>query len=143
MLLLDGWFSRPEPYNSVGGMKMSIRSTRIPGKRLGLGSFINSDIDAKRRVITFGIHTWTAGSVIHKFTQGQTRIAEIDTILLSYNPQAALASASIDFKIGTATGGTVKIRLIPNTSLAANTNKQTILLHYWMVGTPDPQRMIV
>lgn len=122
---------------------MSIRSIKIPGARLGLGTYINSDIDAKRRVVTFGIHTWTAGSTTHKFTQGQTRIAEIDTILLSYGPGDSLASASIDFKIGTATGGTVKIRLIPNIAGAANDNNQTISLHYWIVGTPDPQRMIV
>ena len=122
---------------------MSIRSTKIPGKRLGLGTFVDGNIDAKKRVITYGIFTWTAGSTIHKFTQGQTRIAEFDAIILTHNIQDALASASVDFKIATATGGTVKIRLIPNTAGKANTNNQTIKLHYWMAGTPDPQRLIV
>jgi len=121
---------------------MSIRSRKIPGKQLGLGAFANTDIDAKRRVITYGTHTWTAGSTTHKFTQGQTRIADIDCVLLSVCVGAAKASASVDFKIGTATGGTVKIRLIPNTA-AANTNNHTLILHYWIAGTPDPNRIII
>lgn len=121
---------------------MSLRSQKIPGVRLGLGTFINTDIDAKKRIVTFGTFTWTAGSTSHKFTQGQTRIADISCWLHSWSINKALASASVDFKIATATGGTIKIRLIPNTS-AKNTNNQTITYHYWAVGTPDPARMIV
>jgi len=121
---------------------MSVRSLKIPGTRLGLGTYVNTDIDAKRRVVTFGIHTWTAGSTTHKFTQGQTRIADIDCVLLSYQ-LGALASGSVDFKIATATGGTVKIRLIPNIAGETNTNNQTIELHYWIAGTPDPDRIII
>jgi hypothetical protein len=121
---------------------MSLRSIRIPGKQLGLGTFVNSDVDAKPRVVTFGTHTWTAGSTSHKFTQGQTRVGDMDCCLLSWCVNDSLASASVDFKTATATGGTINIRLIPNTS-AANTNNQTITLHYWIVGTPDPNRVIL
>jgi orotate phosphoribosyltransferase len=121
---------------------MSVRSKIIPGQRLGLGTYVNTDVDAKQRVITFGTHTWTSGSTTHKFTQGQTRIDTIDCVLHSWSINKALASASVDFKIGTATGGTVKIRLITNTT-AANDNAQTLTYHYWIVGTPDPNRLVV
>jgi hypothetical protein len=121
---------------------MSFRTRKIPGKMLGLGTFVNTDDDARRRIVTYGTHTWTAASTRHRFTQGQTKVATFDAILLSFGINKALASASVDFKIGTATGGTVHIRLIPSTS-AANTNNQTLTLHYWMVGTPDPNRIVL
>jgi len=125
-------------------MKMSIRSLKIPGKQLGLGTYINTDIDAHKRVVTYGVHTWTAASVTHLFTQGQTRMATVECVLTSVCIGAALASASVDFKIGTIAGGTVRIRLIPNEGGAVvHTNTQDLILHYWIAGTPDPQRLIV
>jgi len=121
---------------------MSIRSLKIPGKQLGLGTYVNTDIDAHKRVVTYGVHTWTAASVTHVFTQGQTRMATIGCVLTSVCVGAAKASASVDFKIGTIAGGTVRIRLVPSTAVA-NTNNHTLKLHYWIAGTPDPQRLIV
>jgi hypothetical protein len=120
-----------------------MRSLRFPGQKLGLGTFVNSDIDANRKVIYFGIRAWTAATVKHNFTQGATRMATIETVLLTPAPFVALASASIQFKVGTIGGGTVMIRLIPAGAGLANTNNHTIAVHYWMIGTPDVNRLIV
>jgi len=121
---------------------MSLRSLKIPGQRLGLGCFANTDVDAKKRLVLFGFHTWTAGSTSHAFTQGQTRMAEIESVILSKGIYAALASASVVFSHSTLTNGTVTIRLKPKEA-ATNTNKQALGLHYWIVGTPDPNRVIL
>lgn len=110
--------------------------------KLGLGTFISNDVDAKRQVIYHGLHTWTAASVLHTFTQGQTKMATINAILLTKSIYQALASASVWFHAGTISGGTVTIRLKPKTA-AANTNAQELGLHYWISGTPDPNRIVV
>jgi hypothetical protein len=122
---------------------MSLRSLRIPGEKLGIGTFVNNDIDAKRNIVYFGKHTWTAGSTSHAFTQGVTRMATVKSVITSYSILAgAKASGSVCFSNSTLTNGTVTIRLRPKLS-AANTNVQNLVLHYWIAGTVDPERIIV
>jgi hypothetical protein len=124
-------------------VEMSIRTQRYPGAKLGLGNFVNSDIDAKQRVVYFGTRAWTAATVKHNFTQGATRMATIECVQLAGAQLIAKASASLEYKVGTISGGTVMIRHTLFTSGAATGLKQTVLLHYWMVGTPDVNRLIV
>ncbi len=121
---------------------MSLRSLRIPGRRLGLGSFVNSDIDSKRRIVLFGNTVWTAGQEDRTFTQGVTRMATVKAVLTSYSVMLALGSGSFVFGNSTLTNGTVIIRCKPKAA-AGNTATQAAVLHYWIVGTPDPQRIII
>jgi hypothetical protein len=124
------------------GDKMSVRSKRIPGLKLGLGTFVNSDIDAKQRVVYYGLHAVGVADVSHQFTQGQTRMATIECIILTPSIYAAKASGSVMYYNGTISGGTVTIRLKPKTA-AANTNNNLGGVHFWMVGTPDVNRIFV
>ena len=122
---------------------MSLRSLKIPGDKLGIGTFVNNDCDAKRRLVLFGKHVWTAGSTSHAFTQGATRMGTVSAVLTSYSILAgAKASASVTFANSTLTNGTVTVRRKPKAA-AADTCKQNLVLHYWIVGTPDPARIIV
>ena len=121
---------------------MSLRTLRIPGMKLGLGSIISNDVDDKRQVIYHGLHVWSAASVSHQFTQGQTKMATINAILLTKSIYAAKASASVWFHSGTISGGTVTIRLKPKAA-GANTNNSALGLHYWISGTPDPNRIVI
>lgn len=121
---------------------MSLRSLKIPGARLGAGTFVNSDIDGKRNLVYFGTRAWTAGTTAHAFTQGVTRMDVVKAVITSYSVMKALASASVVFSNSTLTNGTVYVRLKPKAA-AANSNKQNLTLHYWIVGTPDPARIII
>ncbi len=121
---------------------MSLRSLRIPGLRLGLGSFVNQDLDARRRIVYFGNIALGAATVAQVFTQGQTGMATVECVLTSRGFFNALASASIVLGNSTLTNGTVTIRKKPKAA-AANTGKLAYTLHYWMVGTPDPQRIVI
>jgi hypothetical protein len=115
---------------------MSLRSLRIPGKRLGLGTFVNSDIDSKRRIVLFGNSVWTAANASRLFTQAVTRMATVKAVLTSYSVFDALGSGSFVFGNSTLTNGTVYIRCKPKTD-AANTANNAGAIHYWIVGTPD------
>lgn len=121
---------------------MSLRSLRIPGKRLGLGTFINTDIDSKRKLVLFGNSVWTAGNESRLFTQGVTRMATIDAVLTGYSVFDAVGSASFVFSNSTLTNGTVYIRVKPKLA-AANTGNTAGAIHYWIVGSADLNRIIV
>lgn len=122
---------------------MSIRTQRIPGLRLGLGTFISNDVDGKRKVIYFGTVSATAKDLDIVFTQGHTKMATITMVLVNYSQLATSAgSASVDWKVGTIAGGTVTVRRIPNTS-AACAHDHACQLHFWMAGTPDPNRIVI
>ncbi len=122
---------------------MSLRSLRIPGSRLGMGTFINGDVDAKRKIVYFGKITAAGADYDLVFTQGQTRMATIEAVLLSYSAFDALASASIVWANSTLTGGSVTLRMKPKIVGVGNTAKLAGAVHYWMVGSPDPQRIVV
>jgi len=116
---------------------------RIPGQVLGLGTFVNSDIDAKRKVIYYGVMTWTAGDYDRTFTQGQTKMATIECVILGRQSIGASGSASLFFSVGTISNGTVKVHNRDQTTGGACTNKNTVKMSFWMVGSPDPNRIIV
>lgn len=124
---------------------MSIRTQRIPGLRLGLGTFINNDVDGKRKVIYFGTVSATATDYDIAFTQGQTKMATITMVLVNYSQLATSAgSASVDWKVGTISGGTVTVRRFGNANAAAfHTHDHACQLHFWMAGSPDPNRIVV
>ncbi len=103
---------------------------------------MNNDMDAKKTLIYHGLRTWTAGSTSHQFTQGVTKMATIESVLLTKSVYAALASASVAFKVGTISGGTVTIRLVPLSS-AANSNNTALGLHFAFYGAPDRNRIVV
>jgi len=121
---------------------MSIRSMRIPGMMLGLGTFVNSDIDAKRKVIYHGEMTWTGGNYDRTFTQGQTKMATIQCVILGRNFLDDKSSGSCHFTITSISGGTI-IVATRNYVSAAATNKRDVKMSFWMVGSPDPNRIIV
>jgi hypothetical protein len=121
---------------------MSHRSRKLPGSKLGLGTFINNDLDAKRRIVYFGNEDLSAASVEYAFTQGQTRMATVEAVLTSYGLYAALASASVVIGNSTLTNGTVTIRVKPKAA-AVNTLNNDFTLHWWIVGTPDPNRIVI
>lgn len=121
---------------------MSIRSQRIPGMRLGLGTFINSDLDAKRMIIYHGEFAFTADNDNRSFTQGQTRMGTIKCVILGRNHVTDKGSASLNYHVGTITGGTVTIHRAPYQN-AADVQKRAPKCSYWMVGSPDPNRIIV
>lgn len=121
---------------------MSLRSLKIPGVRLGLGTFVNSDIDQERLVVYFGEDTLTAGNHNRTLTQGATRMATIKVALIGRNSVAASGSASLNYTWGTIDGGTINMHVRPYAS-AASTNKNATKFSYWIVGTPDPNRVII
>ena len=121
---------------------MSLRSLKYPGEKLGLGTFISNDIDGKRKLVFFGTIVFAAADNDIVFTQGQTRMATLEAVLLSYSVFSALGSASFSWGNSTLTNGTVTLRNKPK-SAAANTANTAGELHYWMIGSPDPQRIVV
>ena len=124
------------------GDYMSLRSLKIPGAQLGLGTFVSNDIDGKRKLVYFGNIAAVSADYDLAFTQGQTRMATIESVVLSYSAFDALASGSIVWANSTLTNGTVTLRMKPKTA-AGNTAKLAGAVHYWMVGSPDPNRIVV
>jgi len=127
---------------TINGDYMSLRSLKIPGTRLGLGTFVSNDIDGKRKIVYFGKITAVTTDYDLLFTQGQTRMATIEAVMLSYSAFDALASGSIVWGNSTLTNGTVTLRMKPKTA-AGNTCELAGAVHYWMVGSPDPNRIVV
>ena len=122
---------------------MSLRSLKYPGQKLGLGTFISNDIDGKRKLVYFGTIVFAAADNDIVFTQGQTRMATLEAVLLSYSILSApQGSASFSWGNSTLTNGTVTLRNKPKLA-AVNTANTAGQLHYWMVGSPDPQRIVV
>jgi hypothetical protein len=121
---------------------MSIRSLKIPGERLGLGTFVNSDIDQERLVVYHGEAALTAGNHNRTLTQGQTKMATIKAALIGRNYTKAIASASVNYTWGTISGGTINMHVRGYASAAA-TNATATKWSYWIVGTPDPNRIVI
>ena len=109
---------------------------------MGLGTFISNDIDGKRKLVYFGKTAVTTADYDIVFTQGQTRMATIEAVVTSYSIFTALGSASFSWGNSTLTNGTVTLRCKPKTA-AANTAEAVGAIHYWMVGAPDPNRIVV
>lgn len=122
---------------------MSIRSTKIPGVELGLGTFVNSDIDAHRKLIYHGEIEWTAANLNRTLTQGQTRMATIECAIIGRQAADAISSGSMFFTVGTLTNGTIIFRNRDQTTGGGATNKTAVISSFWIVGSPDPQRIIV
>jgi hypothetical protein len=122
---------------------MSLRSLKIPGAQLGLGTFVNSDIDAHRKLIYHGEIAWTAANLNRTLTQGQTRMATIECVIIGRESGGASGSGSLFFTVGTISNGTVVIHNRDQTTGAGNTNKNAVTSSFWIVGSPDPQRIIV
>jgi len=121
---------------------MSLRSLRIPSKRLGLGTFVNSDVDAKRMIIYAGNFNFTAGNHNRTFTQQVTRMADVTAALVSAGNVDDKGSASLNYTVSTIDGGTIIFHVRPWTA-AASTNNRATELSFWIVGTPDPNRVIL
>jgi len=116
---------------------------KIPGKQLGLGTFVNSDVDAKRKIVYHGVVTWTAANYDRTLTQGVTKMATIESVIIGRDNIDAKGSASTFFSVGTISNGTVKFHLRDYVSLGAATNVRAVKMSFWIVGSPDPQRIIV
>jgi hypothetical protein len=120
-----------------------MRTMKFPGKMLGLGTFINSDLDAKRRVVYFTEMAWTGGNYDRTMTQAVTRMATIECVIIGRNQADDKGSASTLYSVGTLSNGTVKFHNRCFVSGAACTNKRATKMSIWMVGTPDPQRIVI
>ena len=123
---------------------MSLRTLRIPGMKLGLGTFINNDVDAKRRVIwALGATVWATTAETVQFTQGQTKMATVECVIANTSGFHDEGSASLGaIKIATISGGTVTLRGIM-WGAGDYTDVHEKKLHFWMVGTPDPNRIVI
>lgn len=108
---------------------------------LGIGCYANSSPTAKRRFVTELRTKLAAGTNIVQFTQGQTLMASIETILIQAVPSFAVGKATASFiyvpsitsgnTIGT---GTFTIRE------QTKTLNRVMRLHVLCIGIPDPLR---
>jgi hypothetical protein len=122
---------------------MSLRSLRIPGKRLGLGTFVNSDVDAKRMIVYTSNFNFTIGNHNRTMTQGVTRMAEIQCALIGAGNVDDKGSASLNYTLSTVDGGTIIVHVRPWNASAASSNNRATECSFWIVGTPDPNRVIL
>jgi hypothetical protein len=93
-------------------------------------------------IVYHGEFAFTADNHNRTFTQGQTRMGTIKCVILGRNHVDDKGSGSLNYVVGDITGGTVQITILPYVS-AANTQKRAPKCSYWMVGSPDPNRIIV
>lgn len=113
-------------------------------KILGQGTYSNSTHTAKRRWITEMRAKVASGTRVRQFTQGETLLACVETVLVTAYPTAANGGAFAEGGaslayipcLGTATSPTGTIYL----KEASKTLTRIHRLHVLVIGPPDPAR---
>jgi hypothetical protein len=114
-------------------------------KYSGPGSLSNSSTTAKRRWFTELRTKLAAATNVATFTQGQTLLASIETILIQQFQSfgngaiAAATRASCQYMPSLSTGNTAGVGTITIKELTKTRNKVT-RLHVLLIGPPDPLR---